>query len=155
MLNHVKQPTDDTCVSACLAMLLNKPVYAIIEVFHDRYKSNCMTFNEFDFLKDLGLPVEKCYTLDNLEDEYVYFLGVPSLHEPGVMHCIVLYFQYWDYEGDEPDIVVLDPNKGREGKQWYHFDVRHDFTAQGGVLLRGYAPSIKINRDALMAWRQK
>lgn len=155
MLNHVQQPTADTCVSACLAMLLNKPVQNVINAFHEAYHHDSMRVNEFTYLSGLGLPVQKCYTLEELDDEYVYMLGVPSLNIPGIMHSVVLYFQDWDYCGEEPDIVVLDPNKGKEGKKWYHFDLRQDYTEQGGHQLQCYAPSIKISKKTLVEFLLK
>ena len=48
MIKHVKQPTLNTCVSACLAMILNRPVEEVIAEFHDRYYNNWeITISEY------------------------------------------------------------------------------------------------------------
>lgn len=105
-LIHQMQPTSTSCTSACMAMLLNRPVEQVVEEFHDPW-----TKHETDperYLEPFGI---ECKTFDGIwgtlaEPENLYLLTVPSLNKPGHLHHVLL-----DLRGDLP--VVFDPNRGR------------------------------------------
>ena len=107
---HQQQPTDDTCTSTCLAMLLNINVKTIIEEFHEDYKY----LKQFpdDFLRKCGVIAEPLLPYYETKWEEVYIVAVPSLNTTGQLHNIIL-----DYRNER--IRVYDPNKGIACKRYY------------------------------------
>lgn len=92
-ITHVKQPTDDTCVSACLAMVLGVDVHQVIEDFHQQYVAR--ELDVIDYLESKGLvPTlmpDDYYLWDKSEDRWIehpcnftepglYFVTVNSLN---------------------------------------------------------------------------
>lgn len=113
MIKHVKQPTLNTCVSACLAMILNKPVEKVIEEFHSRYYNNWeITISEY--LTKNGVP-HHCSEGGGRETLHMgglFLCTVPSLNIPGALHQIVI-------DMTDHKFIVHDPIKGWEGKKFY------------------------------------
>lgn len=112
-VNFVKQPTLNTCVSACLAMILNKPVEKVIEEFHSRYYNNWeITISEY--LTKNGVP-HHCSEgggRETLHRGGLFLCTVPSLNIPGALHQIVI-------DMTDHKFIVHDPIKGWEGKKFY------------------------------------
>lgn len=113
MIKHVKQPTLNTCVSACLAMILNKPVEKVIKEFHSRYYNNWeITISEY--LTKNGVP-HHCSEGGGRETLHMgglFLCTVPSLNIPGALHQIVI-------DMTDHKFIVHDPIKGWEGKKFY------------------------------------
>lgn len=113
MIKHVKQPTLNTCVSACLAMILNKPVEKVIEEFHSRYYNNWdITISEY--LTQNGVNHHCCEGggRETLHMGGLFLCTVPSLNVPGSLHQIVI-------DMTDHKFIVHDPIKGWEGKKFY------------------------------------
>lgn len=113
-MKFVMQPTSDTCTSACLAMLTGIEVQTVINEFHAGWKSTENKINPSTYLAEKSVPHSACNDPFNnlLEWGSVYLLTVPSLNIDGGLHHIVV-----DLRNDAE--IVLDPNKGREGRRYY------------------------------------
>lgn len=112
-IKHVKQPTANSCVSACLAMLLNKPVQEVMAEFHDKYY-NGWQITVYDYLVKNGV---ECIPYSGGGDERitsgnVYLATVASLNIPGSLHQIIL-------DLSDGKFVIHDPIKGWPGKKFY------------------------------------
>ena len=106
-----QQPTDNSCTSTCLAMILGVPVDKVILEFHDKYLRSAIT--PFKYLSDNGIESEQHRTSDRiLWHGELYLVVVPSLNTVGVTHSIIVDVRFDDY-------LVFDPNKGKEGKKYY------------------------------------
>lgn len=112
MIQQTQQPTADSCVSACVAMITGLDVRLVMHFFHDNY--HACEIGLADILRALGLPFEQRQTgeLWLPEEPGTYLTGVPSLNNRGGMHQALL-----TSEGDE--WKLLDPNEGREGVKCY------------------------------------
>ena len=109
-IKHVMQPTPNTCVSACIAMLLDIPVETVIEEFHDLYVDNQMNADEYLELKGMSAyPLLSTYR--QVLPGNTYLICAPSLNLEGATHEIIMDFR--------TEFRVYDPNMGREGKKYY------------------------------------
>jgi hypothetical protein len=105
-----QQPTPNSCVSATLAMLLDKDVNDVIAEFHDKYMDKVVEIH--DYLDDNNIEYRKCFTCQaQWEPGYIYKLCVPSLNILGGQHAILVDFR--------KDFKLYDPNMGREGVKYY------------------------------------
>lgn len=109
MIKLVKQPSYNTCTSACLAMLTGLPVEQVVEEFHERWfdkDTRNSQHNPFTYLCSKGLtPFLCCNPYDNyLYEGVVSLLTVPSLNLIGKNHHILV-----DYQSDHK-WKVLDPS---------------------------------------------
>jgi len=108
---HQRQPDQKTCVSACIAMALGKPIEEVIEEFHGEYMARCCRASEY--LSKKGMLCREIAMVDNtLMKGCMYILCVPSLNHQGGFHVVL---------GDtrDGDVTVYDPQKGNEGKKYY------------------------------------
>ncbi|UIU26973.1 hypothetical protein SA80RD_86 [Escherichia phage vB_EcoS_SA80RD] len=113
MIKHVKQPTLNTCVSACLAMILNKPVEKVIEEFHSRYYNNWeITISEYLTKNGVQHHCSEGGGRETLHMGGLFLCTVPSLNIPGALHQIVI-------DMTDHKFIVHDPIKGWEGKKFY------------------------------------
>lgn len=109
-ITHQQQPTPTSCVSACLAMLLDIPVKDVIDEFHDKYMK--ADIDADDYLKAKGVKAKSCLsTHRRIEPGKVYLIAAPSLNLEASTHEIIFDFR--------DDFVVLDPNMGKVGKKYY------------------------------------
>lgn len=132
----VKQPTDNSCTSACLAMLTGISVDTIMLEFHHRFRAG--ETNTYEYLDTKGVQYVKhpdLYTIGGDCDGWAYLLAVPSLNEFSQMHNIVVYV-------DQSNLHILDPQQGN-GARFYE-SVSKDFVGIG-YHLNGFAPELKIN----------
>jgi len=116
MIELQQQPHDDACISACLAMLMGRPVEEVVEEFHHSHFTGLLTITEYlhrNFITCSQMIAEP----QTLLVGKAYLLAVPSLNYPGLNHCIILIIDDWNNE------FIFDPNQGREGKKHY---VAHD-----------------------------
>ena len=153
MIQHLKQPTADTCSSTCIAMITGLQVEKIISEFHADYCARPYEVNEYTYLRDLGLNVECCQAIDGLDSEYVYIVVVPSLNLKATLHTVVVYWNVDEHDDLLP--VVHDPNRGKEGKMWYHInkDREEEYRSQGGELFGSFVPLVRIAWDDVLSFR--
>ncbi|QBZ71713.1 hypothetical protein [Escherichia phage Skure] len=112
-IRFVKQPTLNTCVSACLAMILNKPVEKVIEEFHSRYYNNWeITISEYLTKNGVKHHCSEGGGREALHMGGLFLCTVPSLNIPGALHQIVI-------DMTDHKFIVHDPIKGWEGKKFY------------------------------------
>lgn len=115
-----QQPTYNTCVSTCLAMILNCDVADLIPVFHDKYFDAPFDkrIKVTDFLIERGVPFYLCNFESFPEKAGVYLVTVPSLNIKGETHQIL-----WIMEDSEREGYfyqrLLDPVTGREDRFFY------------------------------------
>lgn len=107
---HVTQFTDNSCVSACIAMVTGISEKEVFDEFHDAYMKGSMRL--CDYLEKHSVPFEVKTIRDHIRPDTVYLLSVPSLNIRAGMHQVV-----FDTRGC--DNVIYDPAKGREGKYYY------------------------------------
>ncbi len=148
IIDHIVQPTDDTCTSACLAMMLKMDVLKVIQGFYDKHKSG--DADATMYLDLTGLHYRKCYSNEtDLEPGYVYLLAVPSLNEEGMLHNIVV-------DCVQEGWYILDPNDGKPDKLSYLSMENQQDIPEGYRQLKGWMAEIEINRKELQTyWRKR
>jgi len=116
-INHISQPTWNTCVSAVAAMLLNKNVQSVVDEFHDDYHAGKIDLS--DYLTSNGIKLNKCYT-DHRGVEWgnLYVVVVPSLNRLGHTHCVIIDMRSVNDDNCYYE-KVYDPCKGRDGCKYY------------------------------------
>lgn len=113
-MKHITQPTHDSCVVTCCAMLANKPVKMTYEHFHEKLW-NGQVSTEW-ILGALGLTTRRVfYDGDQVCKDRVYLAAVPSPNEPGYLHQVII-------DCREEPIVVLDPAQGMPGRKYYAWE---------------------------------
>lgn len=120
IIKHQMQPTPTSCASTCIAMLLDVPAEEIIEQFHDKYKSGEMNIDQFLTSKNINVePLLTSYWQAKWDG--LYFAIVPSLNMKANLHEIII-----DTRND--DVIIYDPNMGKEGKYYYVNNEKEDKT---------------------------
>lgn len=113
-IKHQKQPTPDTCTSACLAMILDIPVDEVVKEFHEDWM-NRRTDPAHYLIKKLAKFQIHREPYDNaLLFGKVYLVTVPSVNITGRNHHIIVDMRHGP--GKE---IVYDPNDGRLDKCRY------------------------------------
>ncbi len=113
LLTLVKQPTDNSCTSACLAMLTGLPIETVMSEFHDDWiagtdrKHN----NPYIYLKDKGMSpkLNKKRYGAKLKRGNAHLLTVPSLNVEAITHHILLMFSLTE----NVPLTIYDPSKLR------------------------------------------
>lgn len=114
-----QQPTYNTCVSACLAMILGADVDEVIAEFHLEYWGvNEGKLKVTDYLKRKGVPFKYCNFEDKPREDGVYLVTVPSLNIKAGTHNILWCMQSAEEEGFFYQ-RILDPATGRDDKSYY------------------------------------
>lgn len=114
-LSHQTQPTSNTCMVTCLAMLLDVDVNDIVDEFHQAFADSELTIG--DVLCANGVPfitgrgINQCPTIFY---DYVYVLCVPSPVKTGILHQILM-------DSRNQTLTVYDPLKGT-GRRYYTMD---------------------------------
>lgn len=132
-LVHQRQPDQKTCLSACMAMALGKPVEEVIDGFHEEYMERCCRASEY--LSKQGMLCREVAMVDNiLMKGCLYILCVPSLNHQGGFHIVL---------GDTRDgeFTVYDPQMGNEGKLYYSRTGKEDDLA---VMLKYWIVEVEI-----------
>lgn len=103
MIKHQVQTLDDNCMSACLAMILGKPVDEVTKEYHQKYQNHEMT--PMAYLAQNGVATEhyKHYFHEVVEDE-VAVLTVPSFNGGQKLHAII-------YDARTGEFFDPHPNK--------------------------------------------
>ena len=111
---HQTQPTSNTCVCTCLAILLGKPAQEVIDKWHARYYTQQEVM--LDILEEEGFAVECHYSAGRatLLPGFAYLLTVPSLNLEGQMHQVIV-----DWRDAAVGPVCLDPAKGLPDRKYY------------------------------------
>lgn len=109
---HQKQPTGNSCVSTCIAMITGTPASEVVENYHEMFSNHEIEIADIldDFDVEYGRPLAGN---QRMFAGHVYLLIVPSLNLQGQFHEIVC-----DYR-DGNNVKVLDPSKGHAGKRYY------------------------------------
>ena len=136
------QQENDTCVSACLGMLLGIDHQQIVKEFHDKYQNHETDAGEF--LENAGLVPRYHYTRENLCDllvDRVYLLVVPSRNIEGGHHQIVAHTLL----SEDNQLVwrIYDPCEGREGKKYY----------TGTETQFSWVAELSVSVRELLSWR--
>ncbi|OKP16218.1 hypothetical protein [Serratia fonticola] len=114
MIEHQQQPTFNTCMSACIAMVVSRPVGEVVELWHEKLQSKAAGIdNALDYY---GIPYFYGHPRSAaLWNGFIYFLTVPSLNIVGGLHEVIAIL----VEGQDP--VLFDPGMGRPGSKYYVF----------------------------------
>lgn len=118
-IKHQQQPTGKSCVSTCLAMLLDKPVQEVIDEFHADYSNG--DNDEDKYLESKGLICRALWSNHRtLEEGKLYLVSIPSLNLVAYTHEIIFDWR------DPTEFKVIDPNMGKEGKKYYVWKLAED-----------------------------
>lgn len=146
MIQHQSQPCQKSCVSTCLAMIMDVPVAQARQQFHVRYWDKQESIATF--LEELKLP----YTLGNpLERKApyakgLYLLTVPSLTTAGGFHQVLGVVK------EEGKWAIFDPQTGNEKPYYCAALIDGDSYT---VAISGYAVDAFISEADLVEWRNK
>lgn len=146
MIIHQSQPCQQSCVSTCLAMIMDAPVAHVKQRFHARYWDAQESIATF--LDELGIP----FTLGNPLDRSgpkakgVYLLTVPSLTTTGGLHQVLGVIT------QEGKWAILDPQAGNDTSYYSAAKVEEDFLS---VAIYGYVVDAFISEADLVKWRNK
>ncbi len=112
LINHQMQPCPVSCVSTCMAMLVNEPVSVTVNRFHDAYRDGSLTLRSM--LDRLGLGYTAFYSIDcpAMVDEGAYLCTAPSLNIEAGNHQILI-------ELTDDGYYVHDPVMGRHDRKFY------------------------------------
>lgn len=100
-----EQPTFNTCVCTCLAMLARLPVEEVVAKYHDRYwKKSSQLLSIMHELYITGIPGSSAFA--TLHWGQVYMLSVPSLSRKVGTHQIIADLSDWETE------KIYDPASG-------------------------------------------
>lgn len=138
-IKHQSQPTNNTCVATCLAMLANRPVVELLEqgIHHD-YTVGDAGYGEL--FKKLGLKFKSFDTANRNSITLsggVYLVGVPSLNNIAGMHEILV-----EVSEDGMCWTIFDPNyraqhKRADGAPPLYYDVP-------GGMMRDHPLSVEL-----------
>lgn len=115
LIKQQVQPTEITCASTCMAMILDIPVEKAIYEFHEKYYTE-RNITCSEYLQSKGLKVERMYadfSPSRINYNAVYGLIVPSLNIEGGTHFVLMEV---DSEGNW---CIYDPNYKKESKKYY------------------------------------
>lgn len=112
----VNQPTDNTCMSACISMVTGIDINTVIKDFHSDYfsrkESTFLAVVKYLFECGFEPLIEGDFEDSHVfNKDYVYVIGVESLQSKGKYHAVVLYFD------DKENLQILDPMSGI--MEWY------------------------------------
>lgn len=117
-INFISQPTDVTCVHACLSMVTGILVEELVKRFGNKGLS-CE--EEIVVLTEMGIFPQQISLFGNtlFPEDGIYMASVPSINKIGYSHRIlfVIIEDNWD---------VIDPNKDRIDKKIYTKDMIED-----------------------------
>lgn len=113
-IRHVTQPTPNTCVHACLAMVTEEGLDGLIERFGDQglgWREEATVLVEYKLF-----PVQMSLQLPNpFGFRGVYLVTVASRNLPGKTHRVVA-------QQTGEDVLLFDPNDGRDSVEHFPRD---------------------------------
>lgn len=142
-----QQPNDNTCVSTCMAMILDEPADTVINDFHQGYIDPNVTNKVTDYLNAYGLPYTVCNFETPIVEKGVYLVTVPSVNTRTALHNIVVV-------GDDSGYSIYDPNAMRNGVKSYSFG-EIDELLENEVKFSGYSVDLFISKQDYLNWRQQ
>ncbi|MDS7913019.1 hypothetical protein ACHQJB_15160 [Raoultella planticola] len=111
-LKHQQQPTHNSCMSACVAMISSQPVSEVVAQWHEKFHSKEAWLD--DAMDHYRIPYFYGHPKKaELLPGFIYFLTVPSLNIVGGLHQILAAVK----EGSV--VEILDPAEGRDGAKHY------------------------------------
>ncbi len=115
---HQTQPSENSCVCTCLAMLMGKPAADVVAKWHTKYYMEHETLLEI--LEEEGFRVHCHYAAGaaRLVEGKLYLITVPSLNIEGSFHQVIV-----DWRDRSKPGVCYDPAKGLEGRKYYTLDM--------------------------------
>ena len=122
MIDHVMQPTLNTCMATCISMCTGLNLQEIIDNAHHKYiaASSGTLPIYFEYLKSKGVPFDDLESIVgqevSFETGYYYILCTPSPNTKGMLHAVVL-----DCSDCEEEWKILDPLNGW-GLKYYSWD---------------------------------
>lgn len=125
-----QQVKDSGCVSACAAMILQRPVECVTDEFHQPYMNYEIELDEY--LSKNGVTALRTEHRTIIEADSIYVLLVPSLNAIGTLHSVVLDTRFGANK-------VYDP--ARNGAQRYTLDPEAD---PGFTMLTSWIIDYKI-----------
>lgn len=134
MLQHQTQPTFNTCMSACIAMVAGQPVDEVVsrwhQSFHDKtdWLDDALDYYKIPYFYGSQRRAELLYG-------FIYFLTVPSLNITGGLHEILVSLTA------DRGIEVFDPVKGRPGAKHY---VYGEVTSPYEVCLHSWCVDLSV-----------
>ena len=116
-LIHQRQPTNNSCVSTCLAMLAGLPAEVVIATHQDDYFLRLRS--PLAIMEDMGMMAVPLSSLSNVSchEGCVYLVTVQSLNCAQTSHQIILDCRHPD------GYRIYDPQMGNDGCRFYvpHF----------------------------------
>ena len=147
MITLVQQQANDTCMTACLAMVTGLDYQLVLDTFDPQYKENYPTFNQSTYLTDLGIEHTLLPAIAPIPEEgYLYIATVPSLNLLASSHAVVIGFD------EEGDFMVWDPNQGRVWKKYY---VPFKATNELEVPISSYQLTVAIKVETIRQLRKR
>lgn len=114
MFSHKTQPTADSCMSTCIAMLVDIDENVAYDQWHEKFHSRKAwldtALDSYDIHYLYGSPRS-----GTLIRGFAYLLTVPSLNIEAGLHQVLTVLP------PAGDIKVLDPVKGR-GRRYYVYE---------------------------------
>lgn len=112
MIKHQTQPTPLSCVTTCLAMLLDVPAEQLVEEYDGQYHADPYTLPAFMESKGIGFECRR--TEEPICWDSVYLATVPSANIPYVNHQVII-------DARLDPIKVYDPadGYGEDRKSYY------------------------------------
>lgn len=108
MIKHQMQPTHNSCVSTCLAMLAGRDAEEIVAEFHDRYWK--YPFSIISIMEELDIVAVPCSVIGStVYWGQLYLFNMPSLNIQGGTHQIIVDMR------ESGTGKVFDPVLGRVG----------------------------------------
>lgn len=132
-IKHQRQPTDNTCVSACIAMILGCDVDAVIKEFHSEFFAGNISI--LSYLEECGIEAKVGTVGFVTRMGKTQIVSVPSLNEEAKFHSVVS-----DTRGGK-GYQIYDPQMGNEGKRFY---TAYGKNGNGGVALQSFSVDIVV-----------
>lgn len=112
---HIKQPTLDTCTSACLAMITGFPVELIVEEYHAAHRNR--DINAAQFLDKYNIPYRHGTPWTIIDGPGLYLITVPSLNQMRLFHNIL--YAVWQEQDGLWYHQTFDPMMGVPDRLYY------------------------------------
>lgn len=108
MIQHRTQPTKDSCMATCIAMIAGIDEHESYASWHKKFQERVAWLDTA--LDKYGIPyMYGSPRTATLLRGFIYLLSVPSLNIQAGLHQVVAYLPL------EGEIRIFDPVKGREG----------------------------------------
>uniref|UniRef100_A0AAU8GEL9 Peptidase C39 domain-containing protein n=1 Tax=Salmonella phage vB_SEnST11_KE23 TaxID=3161174 RepID=A0AAU8GEL9_9CAUD len=111
MIKHLTQPTKDSCMATCLAMVIGISAEEALKMYHTDLQLYKIWFD--DVLEKLHIPYYYGSPRSSrISGNVLCFATVASLNMPGMLHQILI-------QSVDGELTVYDPAKGRSGSKYY------------------------------------